>query len=256
MNADKAVFDLRVSAFICGWSCFTIVRVPNLDLDQILAWLMPDPADCRREAQELRLTDPNATSEQIARRAIKDSRKWAAAIGGATGAVASPVTMLPAAVADMAAMLRLEGKLAGTIAALLDPDSLDDADTFRKEILTVVFPGAISQALRKVGIRASEEATKNLVRKLVSREFVKDLSERAAKMLGIRLTEKAIATKAIPLVGAGIGAAWNFVEIQAVGGRAIGYHLGLDSPATRARKKVVSVVRDARRKLPRRRTRE
>jgi hypothetical protein len=229
--------------------------VQNFDIDQILSWLIPNPADCRRDAQELRLGDPNASSEQLARRAVKDSRKWAAAIGGATGIASSPVTMLPAAVADMAAMLRLEGKLAGTIAALLDPDSLDKPDTFRNEILRVVFPGAVSQALRKVGIRAGEEATKNLVRKLVGREAVKDLGERAAKMLGIRLTEKAITTKAVPIVGAGIGAAWNFVEIQAVGNRAVAYHLGLESPATRARKRVVSVVRDAKQKLPRRKPR-
>ena len=228
----------------------------NFDLDQILSWLIPDPADCRREAQELRLSDPNATSEQLARKAVKDSRKWAASIGGATGLASSPVTMLPAAVADMAAMLKLEGKLAGTIAALLDPDSLDDDDTFKKEIFRVVFPGAVSQALRKVGIRAGEEATKNLVRKLIGREAAKDLGERVAKMLGIRLTEKAIATKAVPLVGAGIGAAWNFVEIQAVGNRAVAYHLGLESPGSRARKRVESVVRDARKKLPRRRSRE
>jgi hypothetical protein len=230
--------------------------VANFDLDQILAWLIPDRADCRRDAQELRLSDPNATSADLARKAVKDSRKWAAAIGGATGAISSPVTMLPAAVADMAAMLKLEGKLAGTIAALLDPDSLDDEDTFRKEILRVVFPGAVSQALRKVGIRAGEEATKSLVRKLIGREAVKDLGERAAKMLGIRLTEKAIATKAVPLVGAGIGAAWNFVEIQAVGNRAVAYHLGLESPAARTRKRVVAIVRDARKKLPRRKSRE
>jgi hypothetical protein len=226
--------------------------VANFDIDQILAWLIPDPAHCRRDAQELRLSDPNATPEDLARKAVRDSRKWAASIGGATGLASSPLTMVPAAVADMAAMLKLEGTLAGTIAALLDPDSLDDPDTFKKEIFRVVFPGAVSQALRKVGIRAGEEATKNLVRKLIGREAAKDLGERVVKLLGIRLTEKAITTKAVPLVGAGIGAAWNFVEIQAVGHRAIGYHLGLDSPATRARKKVVSVVRDARKRLPRR----
>jgi hypothetical protein len=230
--------------------------VANFDLNQILSWLIPDPADCRREAQQLRLADPNASSEQLARRAVKGSQKWAATIGGATGMAASPVTMLPAAVADMAGMLKLEGTLAGTIAALLDPESLDDDETFRKEILRVVFPGAVSQALRKVGIRAGEEATKNLVRKLAGREAAKELGERAAKMLGIRLTEKAIATKAVPLVGAGIGAAWNWLEIQAVGNRAIGYHLGLDSPGTRARKRVASFVRDTKRKFPRRKTRD
>ena len=222
----------------------------DLDLHKILTWLIPDAEDCRRAAEELRLADPNAAPEQLARRAVKDARKWAAGVGAATGMAASPITFLPAAVADAAAMLKLEGKLAGTIAALLDPDSLKDQDTFRKEILRAVFPGAVSQALRKFGVRAGEEATKNLVRKLIGREAGKELGERAAKMLGIRLTEKAIATKAIPLVGAAIGAGWNWLEIQAVGNRTVDYHLGLASPATRARRKVVSIVRDARKKLP------
>ena len=38
--------------------------------------------------------------------------------------------------------------------------------------------------------------------------------------------------------------------IQAVGNRAVNYHLGLESRAGRARKKVASIVREARRKLP------
>ncbi|MEO6437424.1 MAG: hypothetical protein ABIP55_16895 [Tepidisphaeraceae bacterium] len=223
-----------------------------LDLQKLLSWLIPDLDDCRREAERLRLEDPNATPEQHARRAVKESRKWAAGVGAATGLAASPLTFLPAAVADAAAMLKLEGKLAGTIAALLDPQSLNDPDTFKKEILRAVFPGAVSQALRKFGVRAGEEATKNLVRKLIGREAAKDVGERAAKMLGIRLTEKAIATKAIPLIGAGIGAAWNWVEIQAVGNRTVDYHLGLASSATRMRRKVTAFVREQTKRLPRR----
>lgn len=224
----------------------------NLDVQKILTWLIPDIEECRREAERLRLEDPDATAEQHARRAVKESRKWAAGYGAATGLAASPVTFLPAAVADAAMMLKLEGKLAGTIAALLDPESLSDPDTFRKEILRAVFPGAVSQALRKLGVRAGEEATKNLVRRLIGREAAKDLVERSAKMLGIRLTEKALATKTVPLVGAGIGAAWNWLEIQAVGHRAVDYHLGLASPATRVRRKVTAFVREKTRKLPRR----
>ena len=217
-----------------------------------MTWLMPDPADCERAAQELRLAHPNLTDPQRARMAVRDSRKWAATIGGATGLAASPVTMLPAAVADAAAMLRLEGKLAGTIAALLDPDSLKQKETFQREIIRSVFPGAVSQALRKVGIRAGEEATKAVIRKALTREAGKEIGERAVKFLGIRLSEKAIATKTLPIVGAGIGAAWNWLEIQAVGNRAVDYHLGLEPPSTRARKKVVSFVREKTKNLKRR----
>jgi hypothetical protein len=223
-----------------------------VDLNQIMTWLIPDPSECAQAAQELRLQHPNLTVAQRAHIAVKDSRKWAASIGGATGLAASPVTMLPAAVADAAAMLRLEGKLAGTIAALLDPDSLSQKETFRREIIRAVFPGAVSQALRKVGIRASEQATKNVIRRALTREAGKEIGERAVKFLGIRLSEKAIATKTVPIVGAGIGAAWNWLEIQAVGNRAVDYHLGIEPTSMRARKKVVSFVREQSKKLKRR----
>ena len=222
-----------------------------IDLEQLFTWLIPDPSDCRKAAAELRLENPNAAPEDHARRAVKSARKWAASVGGATGLAASPLTMLPAAVADAAAMLKLEGKLAGTIAALLDEGSLDDREVFKRDIIRIVFPGAVSQAIRKLGVRAGEEATKNVVRKLIGREAGKEIGERAVKFLGIRLSEKAVATKTVPLVGAAIGAGWNWLEIQGVGNRAIDYHLGLDLPEKRFRKKVVSIVKDARKKLPR-----
>lgn len=221
----------------------------DLDLEKILTWLIPNPADCAQAAAEVRLAHPNLTDEERAKRAVKDSRKWAASIGAATGMAASPITMLPAAMADAAGMLKLEGKLAGTVAALLDPESLKSPENFRRDILRSVFPGAVSQALRKLGVRAGEEATKAMVRRMMTHEAGKEIGERAVKFLGIRLSEKAVATKTIPLVGAGIGAAWNWLEIQAVGMRAVNYHLGLAPPGSRMRKKVVSVVRNATRRL-------
>ena len=46
------------------------------------------------------------------------------------------------------------------------------------------------------------------------------------RLLGAKLTGRSIATKGVPLVGIGIGAGWNWLEVQAVGGRAIAYHTG------------------------------
>ena len=113
-----------------------------MDLEKLLTFIIPDPEDCHRAAQELRLENPNATPEQAAEAAVKQSRKWAVSIGATTGAFASPFSMLPAAVADAAAMLRLEGKLAGTIAALLDPDSLRDPAAFRRKFNQAVSSSA------------------------------------------------------------------------------------------------------------------
>jgi hypothetical protein len=214
-----------------------------VDLRQILSFVLPDVEECRHAASELRLTNPNHSAEQAAEEAVKQSRKWAASIGAATGIAASPLTMLPAAVADAVAMLRLEGKLAGTIAALLDPESLADTDAFRRDVMRSVFPGAVSQTLRKMGVRAGEQATKAMVRKLAGHAGAKEISERATRALGVRLAEKAVASKAVPLIGAGIGAAWNWVEVRAVGRRAIDYHMGREPAERRALKRLTGYVK-------------
>jgi hypothetical protein len=216
----------------------------NVNLESLLQWVIPDPEECRQAAMEARLVDPNYTAVEAARAAVKSARKWGAAAGATTGLAANPITMLPVAVADMMAMLRIEGRMAGTVAALLDPESLNDPAAFRRDIIRVIFPGAVSQALRKVGVRAGEHATKQLIAKYASRALMKEIGEQAAKRLGVRLTQKAVATKAVPLVGAGIGGAWNWLEIQAIGKRAIEYHGG--GTGEPLRKKVSSWVKKKR----------
>ena len=195
-------------------------------VQQLLSWVVPDVDECRRTAMELLTRDPAAPREQLARELVRYAQKRAATVGGVTGLAASPVAMLPAALADIAAVLKIEGTMVGGVAALLDPASLDDPDRFRTDVLAVVFPAAVSQALRQLGVRAGEQFTKALVRRFGSKAGLESLFKLAGKVLGSRLTGKALATKGVPLVGLGIGAGWNWLEASAVGHRAIAYHTG------------------------------
>jgi hypothetical protein len=192
--------------------------------DDLLGWVVPDREKCRLDAEELRSTHPGATDEQLARRAIASAKNWGVAAGGMTGASANPLIMLPAAMADIAAMLRIEGQMAGTIAALLDPASMVDEKTFQADVLAIVFPGAVSQALRQFGLRAGQRVTRNLIQKYVTENFLKDATRFAAKFMFIRVSRNAVVSKTVPLIGAGIGAAWNWVELDAVGKRAVRYY--------------------------------
>src|SRR6185436_16274043 len=121
---------------------------------------------------------------------------------------------------------KIEGTMVGGVAALLDPDSLDDAERFRADVVAVVFPAAVSQALRHLGVRAGEQLTKNLVRRSAEKGGLETLLKLAGKVLGARLPTKALITKSVPLIGIGIGAGWNWLEASAVGRRAIAYHTG------------------------------
>ena len=129
------------------------------------------------------------------------------------------------------------------VAAVLDPASLDDPERFKADVLAVVFPSALSQAMRQLGIRAGEELTKNLIRKAVSKGGFEAVAKLAGRFLGVRFTAKTVATKGVPLVGMGIGAGWNYLEVRAVGNRAIAYHTGQPVGVTRLRDRAKAISR-------------
>ena len=192
--------------------------------EDVLDWVVPSRDKCRQAAMELVAAHPGESREQLARRAVASARNWAAAAGGATGIAANPFAMVPAALADMGAVLRIEGTMAGVIGALLDPRSLDDGKAFDADVICIVFPGAVSQALRHIGVGMGQRITQNLIRKYLSESFLKEATGFAGKYLFIKVSEKAVVSKTVPLVGAGIGAAWNWTELQLVGRRAIRYY--------------------------------
>lgn len=192
--------------------------------EAILGWVVPDAHDCAATAAKLRAAHPKLSDAELAQKVAHSAKRWALACGAASGLVANPVAMTPAAAADISLMLKAEGKMAGVIAALLDPTSLGDGDLFATDVLAVVFPVAISQALREVGVRAGQQATKSVIRRYFDREILQAIVKFAAKRLGLHITEKALVTKALPVVGALIGGAWNWAEMRLVGGRALAYH--------------------------------
>lgn len=195
-----------------------------MDWSDLLSWVVPNPQECRAEADKLRAAHPGLSSVQLANKAIGSAKKRAAGAGGAAGIFSNPATMVPATLLEAPTVLRVEGKMAGVVAALLDPASLDDYDAFSGDVVSIVFPGAVSQTLREFGVRAGQVVTKDLIRKYISKDVLKTIIKLAAKYLGIKLTQKAIISKTVPVAGAAIGSTWNWIEVQRVGKRALRYH--------------------------------
>lgn len=202
-----------------------MMNVVHQRVNDFLERMLPDVEECRDAAIKLRLRHPDETPEQLARRAVRAARQAAAGVGAVTGVASNPITMVPAALADMAAVLRIEGTLAGVVAALLEPDALTP-ESLQKDVVGILFPGAVSQVLRQVGIRAGERAGKTLIRKYLGGDAAKAAVKLATRHVGVDLTRKTIVNKTVPLVGAGIGAGWNWLEVGAVGERAIVYYGG------------------------------
>lgn len=197
-------------------------------IDDLLRALIPSVEDCRSKARALQAAHPNESPEQLALRATKTAKTWGVVAGGLSGVVGNPFAMVPAAGMELSVLLRTEARLAGVVAALMDPDTLSDEETFEADVLAVMFPGAVSQALRELGVMAGQRCTKVLIRKYVSKNVLKAVIKWAAKYLGIKLTQRAILSKAVPLVGALIGGTWNWIEVTRIGKRAIKYHEGAE----------------------------
>ena len=223
-----------------------------MTLELMLGWLLPDVEDARETAEALRRDYPHRTPEEHARLAVAQARKLAVTAGATTGLFASPITLVPAAAADAVALLKIEGRMVGTVAALMDPAVLTNPKAFKGDLLGIVFPGVASQALRALGVRGAKEFTRDLIRRNVGKSVVEEGMKWSAKYLGVALTRKALITKAVPLVGAGIGGGWNWLEVQAVGNRAIAYYQdkAIGGDGTRPKRSVVSRVRGALRMLP------
>lgn len=195
-----------------------------MNIEELINAAMPHPDDCRRKADELRATYPGLSPEALADRAITTAKRWAAVYGAGSGLASNPFAMVPAAMADMGLTMRTEAHLVGVVGALLDPPSLKDVEGFRGDILAVMFPRAVSQALREVAVQAGKATTRTLVRKYISKGVLRAIISFAAKYLGVKLTQRAILSKTVPLVGGAIGAAWNWVDVERCGRRAIAYH--------------------------------
>jgi uncharacterized protein (DUF697 family) len=197
-----------------------------MDFERLLKALIPDPRDCAEKAAQLRKAYPKLSEEDLAKKAVKQAKTLLAVAGAGSGLVTNPLAMVPLAATEMGVVLNREARLAGVVAALLEPDVLKDEDAFAADVLAILFPGAVSQALSQFTIRAGQQTSKVLIRKYVSKDVLKRIIQFAAKYLGIKLTQRAIITKAIPIVGAAIGGTWNWLEVQALGKRAISYYEG------------------------------
>lgn len=191
--------------------------------DDMVSALVPPADSCRSKAEELRRAYPKKSNRELADRAISTAQKWAAATGAASGVVGNPFAAGGLAVADLGYMLRAEAQLVGTIAAIFDIDSTRDPASFQADVLAMLFPGVVSEVLSNLGVQAGKTTTRTLIRKYISKDVLKMVIKFAAKYLGIKVTQKALIAKSLPVVGAAIGGTWNWIEIKRVGHSAIRY---------------------------------
>lgn len=188
-----------------------------LDVDRLRAW--EDVLERRRAA-------PDADNATLARDLIATTAWKGTALGAATGLVANPWAAVPAAMLDAGAMLRLQVELAMRIALLYEPELRTRTEPPYELLIPIMGSRIFAEVARETAIRAGMGVSRAAVRRYLRKDALKQMQRLALRYLGLKVTQGAVITKTLPLIGSAIGAAWNHVEARVVGGRVVDYFEG------------------------------
>lgn len=166
---------------------------------------------------------PSASNRNLADTSFSRVRWKATAAGIATGLPANPWVAVPAATADVAATLKLETLAAARVAVIYDPSFFENEDAAWELLIPIFGINVGSQFFRELGIRGSMGVTRSTIKKYLTKETLRQLQKVMLKYFGIKVTQKGIISKTLPIVGGLIGGAWNFVEVNKVRNRTIRY---------------------------------
>jgi len=182
-----------------------------------------DPVMVKASVAELRRQYPKASNDELAARIFSRARWKATAAGGLTGLPSNPWVMVPAALADVALTYRIEVGAAAQVALIYEPEFFADEDA-RWELFVPVFGmNVASQFLREVGVRGAMGVTRQAIKRYLSKQTLRVFRAVALKYFGLKVTQKVVVTKTLPVIGGLVGASWNFVEVSLLRRRCIRY---------------------------------
>lgn len=199
----------------------------NRALMKSLEWVIDiDPPAIIASVAAERSKSPNLSNRKVAERAFSRAQWKATAAGVVTGLPANPWVALPAATLDVAVTLKTEVLAAARTAVIYNEKFFEDEDAAWELLIPIFGIDVGSQVLREFGIRGGMGVTRTAIKKYLSKETLKTFQKIMLKYFGIKITQKGLATKTLPVVGGLIGGVWNYFEVGQIKKRTIKYFEG------------------------------
>jgi hypothetical protein len=187
-----------------------------------------DHEEVAGDVRAMRAKYPSSDRDKLVDRQISRTRWKSAAVGFGTGLPANPWVMVPAAILDVGTVLRMEVTLAARIALLYDPDYLADGETPYELMVPIMGGRLMSEFVKELGVRGGMGVARQTIRKVLTKQALRQFQRIMLKYFGMKVTQKAVITKTLPVVGGVIGGGWNFLELKIVGGRIRSYFDGAE----------------------------
>jgi hypothetical protein len=209
------------------------VELGKQKLEQLLTWVVAvDPVELAEEVRGLGLRYPCEKPErdrlaQLVFTRARYKATFAGALAGLPGTVGS---MIPAALLEAGVIYRTQVKAAGRVALIYEPSFFRESDASWELLVPIFGASTVSQFLREAGVAAGQMLTRELIREHLSKQTLATLKRVMLARFGIRVTQKMIITKSVPIVGALIGGTWNYAEVTLVRNRVLAYFAGRELP--------------------------
>jgi len=190
----------------------------------VLKWIVEvDVPAITASVESLKNSYPNLTKEKLAKKIFSRTQWKCAASGFVTGLPANFATMIPTAIGDVALTIRLEVIATAKVAIIYNPEFFNDEDASWELLVPVFGINAVSQIIQDTAIKGGQGLTRSVIKKYLSKETLKQFKKIMLKYFGLKVTQKGIITKTIPIIGGVIGGVWNWIEVHFLRKRVIKY---------------------------------
>lgn len=174
---------------------------------------------------QLKKLNPGISNDELSKKIISRRSLKAGGIGGICnlgGLITMPITMP----VDLYYCFKIQARMVLAIAYIYGWN-IHDEDT-ATDILLVMGGTAGINALSKAGIKVGQEFAKKAVKKFVTREVMKKINRILSRKIITKAGEKSLTsfTKLVPIVGAPIGFAFNYLGTRGIGKVAFKFYKG------------------------------
>ncbi len=109
---------------------------------------------------------------------------------------------------------------------MFDPQYLDDPEPPYELLVPIFGTRAASELAGRAVVQGGRQVTQRLLQGLLARGGAHQLRAWMLKHLGVRVTQRGVVTKLVPIVGGVIGGGWNYAEMSIVARRVRRYFEG------------------------------
>lgn len=195
-------------------------------LEKLIDWMIESgQQDINEYVEKLRSQNPGISPDKLAKKIVRRKsikNGFIGAITGVGGLITLPVT-IPA---DLVISWKIQIFIALCVAYVYGHNSR--TTDIKTDVYLILAGDSAKEALKRLGIEASKGVTKKAINKYITREVMVKIWNVIPQKIITKAGEKSLTSfmKMVPLVGAPVGYAFDWVAAKTVGKTAIKYYSG------------------------------